>query len=90
MCKLCQRTPCPPHCPNRKKVHEAFLKRPNRDLCVFCGDSVKKDKGHYERNGFPYCEHCISQLEKDFLLRNCDTNPQKWTKKMGFSYVYNR
>lgn len=90
MCRICRRTPCLPTCPRRKKVHRDFLRRQGRFLCVWCGESVLQDAGHYQRNGFPYCRSCITLMNKKYLLRNCENPTEEWSKRMGFSYVRNQ
>lgn len=89
MCKICGRTPCLATCPRRKKALKDFLRRPERDLCVWCGESVLEDRGYYERNGFPYCESCISMMDNNSILRNCENPLEEWIERMGFSYVGN-
>ncbi|MBR7099353.1 MAG: hypothetical protein IKC59_08060 [Clostridia bacterium] len=56
--------------------------------CTDCRRILMDGEGYYQKDGKPYCEHCVESADLDDLIRICETNVDELYRAIGLAHGY--
>ena len=56
--------------------------------CFDCGRVLMGGEGYYQKDGKPYCEHCVESADLEDLIRICETDADEIYRAVGLAHVF--